>query len=318
MKKAILFIIVLLLLLPTAALAEEIVTELDPFTGEPVGESTSSGTTASSDSVDLVYVSEGVYYDNAKRAFAHDLNEVAPAMLYCSIASGMVTTEAVEVTVPAGCTAILYRNGEKVETPNFSMISEPGSYVVSISGNSASSIQPLKFTILSELSGLLDYYSMPSGFLILAVTLDDEPVVYSPLEADLTGEGEYCVQYRCNATGNRYTLRFTTDHTPPVLALPGVVDGYARGPVDISDLEPEAEIAITLDNKYLTVPDKELTRSGVYDVVVRDAAGNTSQYHFTIMVYLNLNSYIFIAVFVILLAALAAYLLISRKRLRVR
>ena len=49
-----------------------------------------------------------------------------------------------------------------------------------------------------------------------------------------------------------------------------------------------------------------------------DAAGNTSEYHFTILMYFNLSSLMFMALVVAVAVAVGAYIVISRKRLEVR
>ncbi len=319
MKRIILFLLAMLLLLPAAALADETITEVDPFTGLPLDEAEEETEVGISvpDVETVIWISSGQYYDLEKRAFALDLSLVLPAMLYSSVADGMVTTAPVSVTVPAGTTAVLYRNGTQIENPDFSRIDEPGSYVVSISGNSARTIEPLTFTIVPELTGKLDFVSMPQGFVITSVTKDGTAVPYLPMEADLAEEGEYCINYLCEATGLPYQLNLTVDHTPPELKLEAVQNGVAKGPVDISDIEEDARILITLDGARIDYSET-LKTSGVYSIYLEDAAGNSNHYDFTIMIYLNLSAYIFIIAFVLVIAALVIYLIISRKKLRVR
>lgn len=306
-------VLCVLLLMP--AMADSVSTEIDPFSGLPADKSGSATETSREDG--LISISAGVYYDSVKRTFAHDISEVLPAMLYCTVPDGTVTDEMVSITVPGGCSAQLYRNGVQLDSPNFSAISKPGSYVLCISGSTADSIQPLRFTIVDEVTGLIDSYRMPDGFLISAVTLNGDPVPYSAAEADLSREGNYSVQYRCEAADLNWRLDVTTDHTPPQLRLEAVTDGYAKGPVDISDVEEGASVFVELDGKSIAY-EKTLTRSGAYRIVLTDKAGNTTEYRFTILVYFNVSSYIFIAVLVIFIIALLVYLRVSSKRLRVR
>lgn len=319
MKRVILFLLVMLLLLPAAALADVTISELDPFTGLPLDEAEeeTEGEISVPDVETVIWVSAGQYYDLEKRAFAVDLSVVLPAMLYSSVCDGMVTTDTVSITIPSGTNAILYRNGTQIEAPDFSRIEEPGSYVVSISGSSARSIEPLTFTIVPKLTGKLDFVTMPQGFVITSVTKDGTAVNYLPMEADLAEEGEYSIHYICEATGLPYHLDLTIDHTPPELKLEAVQDGVAKGPVDISDIEEDARISITLNGVQIDYSET-LKTSGVYSIYLEDAAGNSNHYDFTIMIYLNLSAYIFIFVFVLVIAALVTYLVISRKKLRVR
>lgn len=307
------FLLAMLLTLPV--LADSVSSEIDPFTGLPEGENT-----AADDPVregELIPISSRIYYDPVKRAFAHEIGEVLSAMLYCSVPDGTVTDEMVSITVPGGCSAQLFRNGVQLDNPNLSSVSRPGSYVLSISGSAAGSIQPLRFTIVDSVTGLIDSYRMPDGFLISAVTMNGMPVPYSATEADLSSEGDYSVQYRCEAADLNWRLNVTTDHTTPELRLEAVTDGYAKGPVDISDVEKDAAILVELDGKSIPY-EKTLTRSGSYRIVLTDKAGNTTEYRFSILVYFNVSSYVFLAVLAILIITLLVYLRVSSKRLRVR
>ena len=308
-------LLALLMLLALPAMADSTSTEIDPFSGLPADDST--GAAGSEQGSGLIPISTGVYYDSQKRLFAYDISEVLPAMLYCTVPDGAVTDDMVSITVPGGCSARLYRNGVELDNPNFSGISKPGSYVLTISGSKADGIQPLRFTIVDEVTGLVDSYRMPDGFLVSAVTLDGAPVPYAATEADLSSEGEYSVFYRCEAADLNWRLDVTTDHTPPTLLLEAVTDGYAKGPVDISDVEKDATILVELDGKSITY-EKTLTRSGAYRIALTDRAGNTTEYRFSIQVYFNVSSYIFIAVLAALIITLLVYLRVSSKRLRVR
>ena len=49
-----------------------------------------------------------------------------------------------------------------------------------------------------------------------------------------------------------------------------------------------------------------------------DQAGNLSEYYFTILIYFDLNSLVFMAMVVGVLAAVGIYLWLSRKRLKIR
>ena len=62
---------------------------------------------------------------------------------------------------------------------------------------------------------------------------------------------------------------------------------------------------------------EKLTRSGKYTVTITDPAGNSSVYNFIIMVYFNGGSIIFLILIVVVIVGIIAYVLISRKRLRV-
>ena len=105
-------------------------------------------------------------------------------------------------------------------------------------------------------------------------------------------DGSYQVQYECPKSGMSYTLQTIVDHTPPKLALENVVNGLAKGPVDISDLEEDCKIAITLNGGSMSYRE-ELTLSGDYVIVLQDEAGNLTDYTFTILPYFDTSSWIF-------------------------
>ena len=136
-------------------------------------------------------------------------------------------------------------------------------------------------------------------------------------KVSMSEDGKYRVQYECARNGMSYTLQTVIDHTPPKLALENVVNGLAKGPVDISDLEEDCKIAITLNGGSMSYR-KELTMSGDYRILLRDEAGNLTNYEFSILVYFDANSWIFFGLVLLVIAGVGAYLYIERKRMRVR
>jgi hypothetical protein len=167
---------------------------------------------------------------------------------------------------------------------------------------------------------------MPAGFAITGVdlTVEDENgemVAGKPQwdrnKVSMSEDGVYRVQYECARNGLSYTLQTEIDHTPPTLALENVVNGLARGPVDISDLEEGCKIGISLNGGSMSYRE-ELTLSGDYVIVLQDEAGNLTHYEFSILVYLDANSWIFFALVVLAVAGIGVYLYLERKRMRVR
>ena len=55
----------------------------------------------------------------------------------------------------------------------------------------------------------------------------------------------------------------------------------------------------------------------MYQLLVFDAAGNSTSEQFTILVYLDFNSLLFFALVCLSLAGVLGYVLFSRKRLRI-
>ena len=319
MKRTIFLVPLLCLFLAIPAMASGNVTvrELDPFTGKPVSGADSSSGAASSLEIGQVTLANGQYYDFASERYLFDVADSPGAMLQASVAYGMVTTEPVSIVLPGGMSATLYRDGIPVEEPIWAEITDPGCYVLSVSGSANQSSQPLRFTILSAVTNQLESYRVPVGFSVTSVLRDGNPVTFQPQEADLSEDGLYSVSYRCNSAAIPYVLTVQVDHTPPVLALEAVKDGSARGPVDLSDAEEGATVEIALDGRKIPYS-ALLTQTGSYQVAIRDAAGNSNLYSFSILLYFNFNSFLFIGLVLAAVIALAVYLLFSRKHLRIR
>lgn len=310
---ALILLLLLTLALPVMADEDYEIVSLDPFTGQPMEEATE----AQAQSSDYIYINENCHYDRLQRAFAYELGTVSSARVYSSVAYGMVTTEPVSISLPNGVIGTLYHDGVAVENPDFGYIADPGSYVLSVSGSSSQTVQPLSFTIVNITTGALDSYQVPQGFSITSIVRDSEQQPFVADEASLITEGDYIVTYQCNATGLTYSLSVNVDHTPPQLELANVRDGVAGGPVDISDVEEGCAISITCDGKPISY-NKRLTQNGIYRIVLTDIAGNTNIYNFRITFYFNVTSILFIITVIGLIAALLGYLLFTRKHLRVR
>lgn len=250
-------------------------------------------------------------YDKLSRRYRYAVGDSAVEM---NLPNGIITTSAVSVIVPTGMKAKFYRDGTELTEFDPKSITEAGKYVAYF-GNADE--LTLKFTIVKQLTGAISSYQMPSGFRVTSVTLDGEAVPFDSYYVDLTEEGSYEIRCSCAATGVTHGLNVRIDHTPPTLKLEAVKDGYADGPVDISDLEKDASISITLDDKAISRT-KTLTKSGTYRLQLRDKAGNYNEYNFAIRIYFDSNSIMFLVIVALAAAALAGYLIYSRKHLRIR
>ena len=85
----------------------------------------------------------------------------------------------------------------------------------------------------------------------------------------------------------------------------------------LEDLEEGAYISVYYNDKQIPYQ-QVLEDSGDYHVLVMDQAGNLSEYYFAILIYFDLNSLVFMAMVVGVLAAVGIYLWLSRKRLKIR
>ena len=284
--------------------------ELDPETGEPLQEAAETEANSTQ-----IAITDGVYYDRDRLGYVYSVGDSAE--LLCTIADGMVVQRNVRVDADDGMEITLYQNGTAVDSPDLTNIYKEGDYVVEASVN-GQSYQVLSFSIIGSVTGRMSGYTMPDGFVITEATLDGEEIYDDSSYVSMASEGHYVVDYRCAKNGLTYELDVTIDTTPPTLTLSGLNDrNQARGPVTISDVEDGASAIITLDGKQITYR-SELTESGEYQIPLTDKAGNVSQYAFTILVYFDLNSLLFLGLAVLAVASVAVYIFISRKRLAVR
>jgi hypothetical protein len=158
---------------------------------------------------------------------------------------------------------------------------------------------------------------LPAGFEFTEASLNGETIAFEQNYIKLTQEGEYNIQYRCMKTNVSYQLVLKTDFTGPVLSLENVVDGRARGPVDISEAKNAAHISIYHDGEQISRKDV-LTESGEYYIELADEAGNKTTYSFTILIYFDGNSWLFLFLVLGSCVGTIIYLIRARRHLRVR
>ena len=279
---------------------------IDSFTGKPIGE------TAVMPDSDRVTLDGNTYYDLKTRMFVYRIPG-STSEIYCSAANGMITNDFVSVYVPDGVAYTLYRDGELIDSPDLNSLREEGIYDLNLAVQNAMRI---RFTVVAlKTAGLMEY-RLPDGFEILEVQRDGETLLSAPNAVDLTEEGNYQITYRNRLTGIPYQLSLPIDRTAPTLALEAVVNGVAKKPVDLSDVEEGATLYVEQDGKEIHAA--ELLESGNYVVTVTDQAGNSTVYKFTLQVYFNLNSILFFILFPAMLVGLIIYLIHSKKHLRVR
>ena len=297
------------LLLGNAGAAQENTQLVDSFTGEEVTDGSSSVLH------EQERISDRVIYDRKEDSYIYT---AANGRVYTNVVDGMITQDAVSISADdaVGCT--LYLDGERLDDPDLSAITQTGSYVLE-TANSTSSEPLFSFTIISDIAGAsLSGYRVPAGFAVDSVSVDGVERSAAGGYIDLSEEGAYAIAYECPAADKFYSLGVYIDHTPPTLALDAVVDGRARGPVDVSDLEEGVAMLVYRNGEEVTVYNNEIDRSGDYTIELMDAAGNRTTYTFTIMVYLNISAWAVVLLLVLIGVALMVYLIVSRRRLHVR
>ncbi len=297
----ILLAVMMLSALSAYAVDIEYVEDVDPETGEPKEENNNTTQTD---------IGSGTIYDVTIGKYIYKVGDIEIAISY---PNGSTVTSEVQFTV-SGNAYVLYRDGKEISRPGNGAVSEQGGYTIVVNDDIENAI---RFTIVGKETGKLYDYTVPENFEITSATRNGENVKQGSTSVDLTEEGEYAIGYQCTKTGVGYTINLVVDHTPPVLALKEVVDGHAKGPVDISDLERGASLTVYVDGNLIKEK-KLLTQSGFYNITVEDKAGNQSTYAFRIDIYFNFDAVAFIVIVLVLIIALVTYLVISRKKLRIR
>ena len=258
-----------------------------------------------------VDIGDGTLFDTKTGRYIYKIGETEVSINYPRDA---IVTSDVQFTVSGGTAYSVYLDGKEITKPSGNSVSEPGGYVIVVSNNDEEAI---RFTIAGKKTGKLYSYKVPENFEIVSASLDGKDIKPSNNSVDMDKEGEYVINYRCIKTEVNYNVDIIVDHTAPTLALKEVVDGHASGPVDISDLERGAKIKVYVDGTLINAKDK-LEQSGLYNILIEDEAGNQNDYSFRIDIYFNFDAIAFIVIIVLLLIALTVYLVLSRKKLRIR
>ena len=271
---------------------------LNPQTGLPVD---------LGDDLDRYYAlgTDGSSYDRNESCF---VNPLGASSFTSSIPNGAVVSkgQSVSVTLPAGMTGTLYRNGSAVENPDLANIAQAGSYLLEVHSGSSSDSLSFSFRILDEVTNALTELFLPAGFTFEYVNLNDERLSLEYTNyLELLEDGEYEIRWSCPDISRSYNLLFTLDTKAPTLALPEVSDGQAHSQVTLTDLEPGAYIQLERDGQssVITSANTVIQDAGTYHLTVYDQAGNSTSYDFTIHLYLNLSA---IAAIGLILAGLAA------------
>jgi hypothetical protein len=286
-----------------AAEADRNPIRVDNFTGETI-------TNTQTDKNEVVVYSNCTY-DKEKQKFIYTVDASAGLEVSSSVADGMITNNNVSLNVGKVKEYELFRDGTKINNPNYTSIKQVGNYVLQHKGKKV-----LEFRIIGDYSTLELFYT-PKGCYISNVLLNGASAKYSYDSVELSGEGTYEVSYVCEATGRSYSFKTIIDRTAPELAFQELDEkGRARGPVEILNREANSTIKIVLDGEEQKAANI-LTKSGEYTVTIMDQAGNSNQYEFTIMIYFNSNSLVFLGLILAVAGGILAYIIISAKNLRV-
>ena len=305
----------LMLTLPVLAADTGYSGVIDPETGEPYDEETPESYG------DRTALTKRMFYDWSTHDYVYPVTD-ALGEVHVSAADGMVLTTPVYIQPTAEASVVVYYNGSEY-TGSLSSCSGAGEYVVSaLVGGQPKRL--MSFTLLGKTSNLLHDFVVPDGFYILEAMRDGESIYEDRYSLNLEPEGVYYIEYECSSTNLVYKLETTVDRTPPGLVFQGKLDsqGRVRSKLEFRGLEPDDRIYLERSGEAV-VPELNSDGTGtVYDpgnyrMLVMDAAGNSVQYDFIILQYFDLQSWMFFLLVVLVVCAVAAYIILQRKRLKI-
>jgi len=312
---ALLAALLLAISLAPAAFADTSYTgPIDPETNEPVADSRSEGRSQTA-------LSDSCYYDRTTHDFAYPLSGVLTEV-HASVADGMYVSTAVSVNDSGDGSVLIYKDGSPY-TGDATNIRDIGSYTVSYR-QGGSTRRLFSFNIIGKTTNLIHQFEVPDGFYITEAIRDEADIYQDRFTLDMEPEGHYTVTYEGLSTDLTYTLDVTIDRTPPALEFQGRVDSRQRvhSALSFSGMEEGDTIYLLQDG---TEVEPELDYDGTgrildpgnYIMRVYDAAGNMKEYSFTIMMYFNASSWLFFLLVIGVVAGVAVYIYLKRKKLKI-
>lgn len=261
----------------------------------------------------LVALSGDVSYSPTSDLFYRDVEN---SRFGISVPDGAIVTGSVRAELAPSLTGVLYKNGTEITDADLNSITDPGKYVLAVTANDQSQTVRVSFTIVSSPTGSIKEYKMPDDFYVVSAKLNGEEASYSQTYVDMSGEGEYEINYRSPEANKDMQLVVTVDHTPPAVTLEGVTDGKANGPVTVNGIEENDRVYLERNNKQVSY-NGTIDQTGSYVLTVVDEAGNETVFDFVVITYVNGNFKVLIATGVLLILALAGYIIYYRKYIRV-
>jgi hypothetical protein len=284
-------------------------------TGEPLYSGNSQSGT------ERVALSKNMYYDWSWHEFAYPIGN-SLSEVHSNAADGMVLTSPVSLTVSGEATLSVFRDGVEY-TGSLERIDEVGGYTVSAT-EGGQTRRLLSFVLVGPTTNALHNFVVPDGFYILEATRDGEPIYSDRYSLSMQTEGAYVVEYECSATDLVYKLETSIDRTPTVLNFEGTIDrqGRVRSALKFSGAEEGDSLFLTDAGESVDVKVEKdgtgvIKDPGIYTLIVKDPAGNTTEYSFIILQYFNMQSWIFILLVVCAVAAVVVYVLTQRKKLKI-
>lgn len=279
---------------------------LDPITGEPY----------ENNGLSTIDVSNTCTYHFTDGLYHYHLPNKPDDLFTSAVGMDMYVQGVVSIDFLYDTGFVLYKNGKLLEKYNSKEIMNAGDYEVKFK-DGKNEISLMHFILIGEKTNL-ESMDFPARCNIVSVIRGEDEISYNGTHVDFLQEGDYQITYAYPDTKQTGVLSFTTDYTPPVLKLSALNSkNVARGPVDISDVEPDCTINIYHNEKWLDYRDT-LTDFGKYQIILMDSAGNRTDYDFTIGVYFNSASVAFFIAVIVIIFGLVMRANFAKKHIRVR
>ena len=286
---------------------------IDPESGEPAAEG--------SEGSDRSALSGSMYYDWHTYDYVYPVSD-SLGQVHSSAADGMVLTTPVSVKAENGASIVVYADGTEY-TGDLTRISAPGEYQVSAQVDGQNR-RLFTFTLVGSSTNAIHTFQVPDGFYITEALKDGESVYLDRFSVSMEEEGDYEITYEYPATDYAYTLKVRIDRTAPELLFQGTLDrrGRIRSRLDFSGLEAGDSIYLTRSGVQVApVLNGDGTGTifdtGIYRMLVTDSAGNTAEYNFIILQYLNIQGWLFFLILGVTLVTVIIYLALQRRRLKI-
>ena len=286
---------------------------VDPESGEPAAEG--------SGGADRTALSDSMYFDWLTYDYVYPISDTL-GQVHSSAADGMVLTVPVSVRAENRANIVVYADGVEY-TGDLTRISAPGRYQVSAQAEGQNR-RLFTFTLVGSSTNAIHTFLAPDGFYITDALKDGESIYLDRFSVNMEEEGDYEITCECPDTDYTYTLKTRIDRTPPGLLFKGTMDrqGRIRSQLDFSGLEPGDSVYLTRSGAQVApVLNGDGTGTifdaGIYRMLVSDPAGNSVEYNFIILQYLNFQSWLFFLIVGVTLAAVIVYLALQRRRLKI-
>ncbi len=266
----------------------------------------------------LVPITNDMFYDEGRDEYVYRVCDGA-GEVRSNLPEGIMIRESAAFYPDKNVDLTIYRDGEKLTDPNLGNIWEPGDYTVeAFCGSSREDM--MSFTLLPQSTGRYSLYRAPMGYVIAKSKCDGEDIDHEKNRMSLDNEGDYLIKIKSKKLKKAYVVTFRVDTTPPRISFSGIDEnGVAKkGAVGIEAYDKKDDITVKKDGQPCDFSPAGFSETGAYEVTATDVAGNTTKYEFTIMAYYGNRVRSFLLILLAIVLGIAVYLILERRRFRVR